>query len=340
MSEPAIHPLRIGILGAARIARLFADAVRPSQKVVVTAVASRDAERSSTFAREHGVPRIHASYEALLDDPGIDAVYVPLPNNLHAAWSIRAAQAGKHVLCEKPLAANAAEARAIFAAARANDVYIVEAYPYRAQPQTLRMRQLLAGNAIGRLHLVQASFGFPLTDMANIRMSPELAGGALMDAGSYPVSFVRTVAGERPIRVQALSRQAPSGVDLTTLANLEHRSGLLAQVSCTFATARHRHAFIAGDAGSITTTYFNDTSAAFPPTLDVKRGTGWDAPREIIETAMTGGFLAEADAFHDLVRHGWGRWPGATPDESIDIALALDAIAHSIRTGAPVDITD
>jgi D-xylose 1-dehydrogenase (NADP+, D-xylono-1,5-lactone-forming) len=336
--NPSDSPVRIGVLGAAKIARLFVDAVRASRKVVVTAVASRDIDRASAFARDTGVAVVHPSYEAMLHDPEIDAIYVPLPNNLHAAWSIRAARAGKHVLCEKPLAATADEARAVFEAARENGTYVVEAYPYRAQPQTLKMRELLAASAIGKLQLIQASFGFPLTDPANIRMDPGLAGGALMDAGSYPVSLVRTVSGTRPTRVFAVSRWGGSGVDLTTLATLEFAGGLLAQMSCTFATARHRHAFVAGDAGSINTTYFNDTSAAFPPVLDIKRGTGWDAPREIVETAAINGFLAEAESFHDLVRHGWDHWVGATPDESIDIALTLDALAASARTQAPVDV--
>jgi predicted dehydrogenase len=184
------------------------------------------------------------------------------------------------------------------------------------------------------LQLIHASFGFPLIDAANIRMNPALAGGALMDAGSYPVSLVRTVAGANPTRVFAMSRWGESGVDLTTLATLEFASGLLAQISCSFATARHRHAFIAGDAGSISTAYFNDTSATFPPILDVRHGTGWDARREIVETAASNGFLAEAESFHGLVRHGWDRWVGATPDESIDIALTLDALAVSARSGA------
>jgi xylose dehydrogenase (NAD/NADP) len=334
----AAAPLRIGVLGAARIARLFIEAVRPSRKVSITAVASRDADRAAAFARDTGIARVHASYDALFADPEIDAVYVPLPNNLHATWSIRAVQAGKHVLCEKPLAASAADARAMFDAAQRAGVYLVEAYPYRAQPQTLKLRQLLADGAIGRPILVQASFGFPLADAANIRMSPDLAGGALMDAGSYPVSLVRTIAGAAPRRVSAMSRWGPSGVDLTTLASMEFADGLLAQISCTFATARHRHAFVAGDAGSIATTYYNDTSAAFPPLLEVKRGTGWDAAREVVETAATSGFLAEAESFHDLVRSGWSQWTGATPDESIDIARTLDALAASARQRTPVDV--
>jgi predicted dehydrogenase len=336
-SSPA-GPLRIGIVGAANIARLFVQAVRPSAKVVVTAVASRDVERATAFAREFGIAQVHASYDALFADSGIDAVYVPLPNNLHAQWSIRAAGAGKHVLCEKPLAANAAQARAMFEAARKNGVYLVEAYPYRAQAQTLKVRELLAAGAIGRTRLIQASFGFPLADAANIRMDPNLAGGALMDAGSYPVSFVRMVAGTAPARVLAVSRWGSSGVDIATMATLEYPDGLLAQISCSFTTARHRHAFIAGDAGAIETTYFNDTGPAFPPLVQVRRGSGWDAAREVIETEARAGFLAEAESFHDLVRFGWQGWTGATPAESIDIALTLDAIAASSRQGVPVEV--
>src|SRR5678815_4792532 len=338
MSASSSPMLRIGILGAANIARLFAASVRPSQKVAVVAVAARDAGRARKFADETGITRVHPSYEALHADPAIAASYNPLPNSLHAEWSIRALDAGKHVLCEKPLATSGQEARAMFDAAKRNDRHLAEAYPYRAQPQTLKLGELLRQNAIGRVQLIQASFDFPLADAANIRMNPALAGGALMDAGCYPVSFVRMVAGSRPARVQALAQWSDSGVDRTLVASLEFASGLIAQISCTFATARHRHAFIAGDGGTIATSYFNDTSATFPPLLEVRRGTGWDAQRDIVETASTNGFLAEAESFHDLVRNGWEHWLGATPDESIDIALTLDALAVSARTRASVEV--
>ncbi len=338
MTASSPRPLRIGILGAANIARLFVAGVRPSLKVAVTAVASRDAERGRKFASETGIAQVHATYEALLADPEIDAIYNPLPNSLHAEWSIRAANAGKHVLCEKPLATSASEVRTMFEAAMRKGVYLAEAYPYRAQPQTLKLRELLKENAIGRPQLIQASFGFPMTDAANIRLNPELAGGALMDAGCYPVSLVRTIAGERPKRVHAMARWSESGVDRTLVASLEFSSGLLAQISCSFATARHRHAFVAGDAGSIRTTYFNDTSAPFPPVLEVRRGPGWDAKQEVIETAATNGFLAEAEAFCDLVVHGRDQWEGASPEGSTDIALTLEALAASARRGVTIDV--
>jgi len=336
--RPSSQPLHIGILGAANIARLFVNGVRTSPKVVVQAVASRDVERGKAFASETGVPRVHATYEALLADPAIDVVYNPLPNNLHAEWTIRAADAGKHVLCEKPLAVTGTEAKAMFDAARRNNVYVVEGYPYRAQPQTIRLAELLREKAIGRLQLVHASFGFLLTDASNIRMNPALAGGSLMDAGSYPISLARMIAGERPVRVHALARIAETGVDRTVVGSLEFASGLLAQISCSFATARHRRAVLVGDAGLIETTYYNDTSAAMPPTIFVRRGVGYEAPYETIECAATGGFLAEAEAFHDLVRGGWDRWPGATPEESTDIMLTIDAFAASIRSGKPIAV--
>ena len=338
MTTSSSPMLRIGILGAANIARLFAAGVRPSQKVAVVAVAARDAGRARKFADETGITLVHPTYDALLADPAIDAIYNPLPNSLHAEWSIRALDAGKHVLCEKPLATSGQEARAMFDAAKRNDRHLAEAYPYRAQPQTLKLGDLLRQNAIGRVQLIQASFGFPLADAANIRMNPALAGGALMDAGCYPVSFVRMVAGSRPARVQALAQWSDSGVDRTLVASLEFASGLIAQISCTFATARHRHAFIAGDEGTIATSYFNDTSATFPPLLELRRGTGWDAQRDIVETASTNGFLAEAEAFRELVANGLAHWTGATPDESIDIALTLEALAASARRNTSVDV--
>ena len=338
MSVAEDKPLRIGVLGAANIARGFIAAVRSSTKVDICAVASRNADKAAAFAKETGVTQSFASYEALLADPAIEAVYNPLPNNLHAEWTIKAANAGKHVLCEKPFAANSTETKAMFDAARANNVYVVEAYPYRAQPQTIKLVELLRDNAIGHVQTIQASFGFPLVAANNIRWDPSLAGGALMDAGSYPVSLVRMIAGARPLRAQAMAQFAHSGVDRTLMGTIEFAGGLMAQISCSFSTVRHRRALIIGDAGSIDTTYFNDTSAEFPPLLHVTLGTGWDATKETIECAKVHGFLAEGEAFHDLVRHGWASWTGATPEETTDIMLTLDALAASAREGKAVTI--
>jgi predicted dehydrogenase len=333
-------PLRIGVIGAARIAREFVAAVAESPKVKVVAVGSREAAKGEAFAREFAVLRAHGSYEALLADREIDAIYNPLPNSLHAAWSIRAIEAGKHVLCEKPIAVTAAEARAMFAAAKARKLTLVEAFPYRAHPQTLKMHELLQSGAIGRLRMMQATIGFFVSDPANIRLSAPLAGGALMDGGCYPVSLVRQVAGERPVRVSASARWAASNVDDTLLATLEHRSGFLAQIACCIASGWHRHALIAGENGHIETSYLNHAPRGGPSQVLLKRGTREDGAVERIELPAANGFLAEAESFADLVASGPSHWTGVSEQESIDIMLTIEALLRSARSGTPVEVAD
>lgn len=338
MNDLASRPLRLGILGAANIARAFTAGVAASKVVTVSAVASRDAGKGEAFARECGIPRSFGSYEALLADPGIDAIYNPLPNSLHAEWSIRALEVGKHVLCEKPLAMNAGEARAMFAAAAKAGCHLVEAYPYRAQPQTLKLRDLLAEGAIGKVRLIRSSFGVAFSDPANIRLIPGVGGGSLLDAGSYSVSLALLAAGERPVCAHAMAAWGETGVDLSVAATLVFPSGALAQISSSFATAFHRHALIAGDAGWIETTYLNHPPMGGPPVLAIRRGTTLGIPVETIEVAGGNGFLAEAESFRDMILEGPWRWTGATPEQSVDIALTLDAIAKSARSGATVDL--
>jgi predicted dehydrogenase len=335
MTTPA---LRVGILGAANIARSFVAGVKPSKRVTVSAVASRDADRARAFAREFAIARHFGSYEALLADREIDAVYIPLPNSLHAEWSIRAARAGKHVLCEKPLSATAGEARAMFDAARQHGVHLVEGYPYRAQPQTLKLRELLDAGVIGDVRLIQASFGFTLGAGENIRLSPQLAGGALMDIGTYPVSLVRMIAKARPSRVHAVAQWTGGGVDRALAATLQFESGLFAQITCSFGTCVHRQALIAGSNGVIQTTYLNHTSAPTQAVLQLRVGTDKDAVDSTVQTSAVNGFLAEAEAFERLVRGGPTQWSGTTPEESIDIMLTLDAIRTSARSGGAIEI--
>ncbi|MBO1080672.1 Gfo/Idh/MocA family protein [Roseomonas haemaphysalidis] len=338
MSDPA--PLRIGILGAANIARAFCRGVAGSPLVEVAAVASRTPDKAGAFAAECAIPRAHGSYQALLADPEIEAVYIPLPNHLHAEWAIRAAEAGKHVLCEKPVAIGGAEAQAMFDAARAHGVQLVEAYPYMAQPQTLRLRALIAQGAVGRVQMVSASFGFAfcapdgtvLRDPDDIRLDPARGGGALLDAGTYSMSLIRIATGERPARVHAVGRTGPSGVDLTVAATLCFPSGAIAQLGCSMATAGHRHATITGDLGVIETSYGNHApqGAATLP-LRVKRGAANPVPFEELTVPATDGFRAEAESFARMIRLGPQHWSGASEAESVDVALALEAIALSAR---------
>ncbi len=318
------QPLRLGILGAARIARQFVAGIHASSAVVATAVASRDMSRAHAFAAATGVPRVHESYEALLVDGEVDAIYNPLPNGLHCDWSIRAMAAGKHVLCEKPLAASADEVRTMFDAARRFGVHLVEAFPYRAQPQTHEMQQLIAAGAIGSVKTISASFGFMLTSRDDVRLDPAMAGGALMDLGTYPLSLVRMITGENPVMMQAIGELDATGVDRSVLANLQFANGMLAQVACSFDTAVHRQALIAGTEGSIETTYTNHSGPDNPAVLRIKRGAGRVDAYETIAVPHVNGFLAEAESFARLVRGG--AWNGITERESIDVAEMLDAL--------------
>jgi D-xylose 1-dehydrogenase (NADP+, D-xylono-1,5-lactone-forming) len=335
------RPLRFGILGSAKIARSFVQGLVPSTQVRVEAIASREARKAQEFAGALGIPRALGSYEALLADADIDAIYNPLPNGLHAEWSIRALNAGKHVLCEKPLCANAAEAHAMFAAAQRNGVYLAEGFPYLSQPQTLKMRQLLQAGTIGAPRLVQASFAFTLSDSGNVRWDASLAGGALMDIGVYPVSLILILARQRPARVQAAalwSALGSQGVDRALAATLEFESGLLAQIACSFEGGLHRQALIVGSDGIIETTFANHTDADTPGDLYVREGRGTRGAYRVIHTESTNGFLAEAESFATMVRQGASHWNGATPAESIDIMTTLDALKESARRGVAVEI--
>jgi D-xylose 1-dehydrogenase (NADP+, D-xylono-1,5-lactone-forming) len=330
-------PLRIGILGTAKIARSFVQGVRPSPHIAITAVASRSAEKARQFTQELAIPRRFDSYDSLLADRDIDAIYNPLPNSLHAEWSMRAIRAGKHVLCEKPIAATALEARAMFAAARQYGVHLVEGFPYRAQPHTVKLRELLDAGVIGEARLIQATFGFTLTDAANIRLNPALAGGALMDVGTYPVSLIRMIAKQRPTRVTAVAHWS-GGVDRTLAATLEFAGGLLAQIASSFDSALHRQALIVGSRGVIRTAFPNHTSPQTPGELFLREGVDAKAVERTIQTDSINGFLAEAESFERLVRDGDTQWNGASPEESIDIMLTLDALLESARIRRAVEI--
>jgi D-xylose 1-dehydrogenase (NADP+, D-xylono-1,5-lactone-forming) len=322
-------PLRIGILGAARIAVSFLAGARLSSRVEVVAVGSRDSGRAAEFARAHGVERA-MTYEELLASPDIDAVYIPLPNSLHAPWSIRAARAGKHVLCEKPLALSEPEALEMFAAADSTGVVLLEGYPYMFQPQTLEIERLIAAGAIGEVQSISASCGFTISNDQDIRFDPALGGGALLDAGCYPVSFIRQIIGSRPERVSAVARWH-KGVDQTLAATLEFASGAIAQVSCSFATGLHRSALIAGSAGIIETDYQNHTARSSAPSFRLRRGSDWRNEVEVIPVPREDGFRAEVDALADMIEHPDSPALAARRAASIDNAWTLAAILTAAR---------
>jgi predicted dehydrogenase len=282
------------------------------------------------------VSGILSSYEDLLADHEIDAVYNPLPNSLHAEWSIRAAEAGKHILCEKPLAATADEAIEMIRAAQRAGVYLVEAYPYRSQPLTKKMNDMLTTGEIGTVRLIRADFGFHMSDESNIRLDPSLKGGSLWDVGCYTVSLATMIGRGRAKRVHASATWTRTGVDKTVAAILEFDSGLIAQISCSFETALHRHATIVGTTAVIQTEYANHTSN--PATFVIQTGYGPDGTEKTVQAPGMSGFLAEAESFADLIQHGPPSWNGVANQESVDILVTLEAILLSAQTGQPVEV--
>ncbi len=220
--------LRWGILSTADIARTkVIPGIQAADRCTVVAIASRDLERAREAADELGIPKAHGSYEALLADPGIDAVYIPLPNHLHAEWTIKAAQAGKHILCEKPLAVTAADAERMIEACEAADVRLMEAFMYRLHPSWVAVRDLVASGRIGRLMAIDSWFSYFNDDATNIRNIRAYGGGALFDVGCYNVNLSRLLFDSEPTRVEAsILRDPVSGVDIRTSGLLEFGSGV------------------------------------------------------------------------------------------------------------------
>ncbi len=188
--------IRLGIVSTAHINRLLIPGAQASDKVELIAVASREQSKAEAYAREWGIERAYGSYDALLEDPDIDAVYISLPNTLHCEWSIRAVEAGKHVLCEKPLSRHPEDVERAFDAAERNGRLLTEAFMYRHNPQTKRLQELVREGAIGELRVVRSAFSYSLYDADNIRLRTDVEGGSLMDVGCYCVSGSRLLAGE------------------------------------------------------------------------------------------------------------------------------------------------
>ena len=226
--------LRWGLLGCARICRRgLIPGIRASESGTLVGLASRDGGQAKAWAEEFGIPKSYGSYEELIADPEIDAVYIPLPNELHKPWTIKAADAGKHVLCEKPLALDADEARAMAEHCRSRGVLLMEGFMWRHQPRTLAIRDLVDGGAIGDLRLVRASFSFPI-DPSDWRLDPARGGGPIWDVGCYGVNTARLFAKGEPTRIEAVGRRGPTGVDLSVAAVLHFPGDVLAAVDCSF----------------------------------------------------------------------------------------------------------
>lgn len=242
--------LNWGLLSTAHINRKLIPAIRETPRAELVSVASRSQSRASHYAAEWNIPRAHGSYEALLEDPDVDVVYVSLPNSLHAEWTVKALESGKHVLCEKPLALSVAECDQIIQASQANRMIAMEAVMYLYHPILRKAREMVRHGAVGEITMVRGSFSFLLDRPDDVRWDPTLGGGSLWDIGSYPVSFIRWIAGA-PDRVYGWETPSSSGVDATFAGMLRYDNELLGVFDCSFREPFRNQAEVAGTEGRL-----------------------------------------------------------------------------------------
>jgi predicted dehydrogenase len=324
------RPLRWGILGTARINRMLIPPLRVSKGNRLVAVASREQARADEYAREWQIGRAVAPYEALLADPEIDAVYIPLPNHLHAEWTIKAARAGKHVLCEKPLALTVDEVDAMTAACRDARVALAEAFMYRHHPQTLKVKELLDAGAIGTLRFLRGSFSFPLVRPNDVRLRPEWGGGCLWDVGCYPLSFARFLVGREPVRVFGSQVLGPTGVDETFAGQVEFPGDVLFQLDAGFRSQVRAEMELAGTGGTIRVRHPWRPEQDYPLLLTRETQT------EEIKVPGEDRFLLEIEDLEQVVRTG--KAPRVSLADSRANVAALAALQRSAREGKPVEL--
>lgn len=243
--------LRWGLLGTAHINRRLIPAMRAARRSAVAAVASRDAARAAAYARDWQIPVAHTTYEALLRDGNVDAVYIPLPNSLHVEWTLRALDAGKHVLCEKPLALNADDVDRVEAVARARERVVAEAFMYRHEPLFARVIELVRDGAVGPLRSINSGFTFPRSRDNDIRLDRTLGGGSLWDIGCYPVSAAIAIAGSPPLAVFGLAPAMAERVDESFAGLLQFRDNVVAMIYSGFNAAYRTWLDVAGADGSL-----------------------------------------------------------------------------------------
>lgn len=327
-------PVRWGVLGVAGIAvHKVIPGMLKAEDCEILGLASRDADRAAGAAARLGIERSYGSYEALLDDPDIEAVYIPLPNNLHAEWTLRAAETGKHILCEKPIAMNADEAATMVAGAEKAGVLLMEAFMYRLHPSWARVRDLVANGAIGELQAVHGFFAYRNVDPANIRNIADLGGGGLMDIGCYPVNVARMMFGEEPTGVHAaLHRDPVFGTDVLTSAVLDF-GGRHAVLSCSTQHEPYQHVQLLGTDGRLSVEIpFNIPPDLPTRILHISGGNPPVAPGvDVIEIPAADQYQIQGELFSAAVRAG-GPVP-TPPDDAVANMTVLDRIVRAATAG-------
>jgi D-xylose 1-dehydrogenase (NADP+, D-xylono-1,5-lactone-forming) len=317
-----------GFLSTANINDKLLRGAAESDRVDVIAVASRDAARAEAYARERGIERAYGSYEELLDDPDVEAVYISLPNSLHVEWSIRALEAGKHVLCEKPLSRRAEDVERAFDVAEQSGRLLMEAFMYRHNPQTARLEELVDGGAIGRLRLVRAAFSFPLADAGNVRLDASLDGGGLMDVGCYCVSGTRLLGGE-PDQVYGEQVLGESGVDELFTGTLRFPGDALAQFDAGLVLPMRDELEAIGEEGSL---FLDDPWHCKRPVIELRTARGM----EEIAVAPADSYRLELENMSDAIR-GEAE-PLLGREDALGQARTIEALYRSAAEGRPVSM--
>ncbi len=320
--------LRWGLLSTARINRALIPPLTTSKRARLMAVASRDQAAADAYAREWKIPRALGSYAALLDDPEIDVIYNPLPNSLHAEWTVRAVEAGKHVLCEKPLALTLAEVDAIITASQKTGKVVAEAFMYRHHPQTLKVKEMVEGGALGELQLVRGAFTFGLTRQNDIRLKRELGGGSIWDVGCYPIGYARMIVGAEPLEVFGWQLTGPGGADESFVGQMRFPNGVHAQFDCGFKSPGRSFIEIIGSDAAL------EIPVPFKPGADegiyLKRGD----QTERIEIKGRELYLGEVEDMADAVL--LGKPPRISLVDSRGTLAAILGLIQSAAAGKPV----
>jgi len=318
--------VRFGILSTAHINRQLIPGAHASDKVELIAVASREQSKADAYAHDWGIERAYGSYDALLEDPDVEAVYISLPNTMHCEWSIRALEAGKHVLCEKPLSRHPEDVGRAFDAAENAGRLLSEAFMYRHHPQTTRLVELVRKGAIGELRLIRSTFSYSLYDAENIRLRTDVEGGSLMDVGCYCVSGSRLLAGE-PESVFGQAYVGPSGTDWVFVGAMRFPGGVFAQFDCGTCLPNRDELEVIGTEGSL---FLDDPWHCRAPVIELRR----EGEVERIELDPADSYQLELENLSDAIL-------GEAPlllgrDDAVAQARALEALHRSAEQGGEV----
>ena len=320
--------LNWGLLSTAHINRALITPLRASKRNHLLAVASRTQESVDRYAREWKIPRAHGSYEALLADPEIDVIYNSLPNHLHAEWTIKAVEAGKHVLCEKPLALNVDEVEAMQEAARKHGRVVAEAFMYRHHPQTLKVQDIVRNGSLGNLKLIRGSFSYVLSREGDVRLDPVMGGGSIWDVGCYPISYIRMVVGETPLEVFGWQVTGPTGIDETFVGQIRFNHEVHAQFDCSFAIPSHTFMEIIGSEGTL------NIPNPYKPGVDEKIFLTRGDKTETIKIKGQELYIGEVEDMADAILLGHS--PRISLDDSRANVAVIYALLESARSGKSI----